>query len=125
MAKLIRKRDIIRGVRARWNGQYSRYQDHEVIGRNDNRRSIKEIRRDLERLDLETCPAADVVALLGTSWVENKCDECGEDRETLVQFGKDEDYDDRWQNICASCLASGVALLSDGSDNPAADQSKD
>jgi hypothetical protein len=94
--EIIRRRDIIRSVRDRWTTQY---------GQNDEKRKA------LAALDLETCSAADVVAVLGTSWVENECDECQKDLPVLMRFGEEPEYDARWQDLCVDCLKKAVVEI--------------
>jgi hypothetical protein len=81
----VRRRDVIRSVRDRWTAQYGHY--HE---KDDDEKT-----KALAALDLETCSAAAVVAVLGTSWVENECDECQKDVPVLMRFGEEPDYDNR------------------------------
>jgi hypothetical protein len=88
-------------VRDRWTAQYGHY--HE---KDDDEKT-----KALAALDLETCSAAAVVAVLGTSWVENECDECQKDVPVLMRFGEEPDYDNRWQDLCVDCLKKAVAEL--------------
>lgn len=111
----IHKRDIIREVRARWMKQYEHYPDGKVVGWAGNTRTTGDIRKALAALDLETCSSEDVDAAIGTTgWAKNECDECNGDFETILQLGQTPDYDNRWWNMCAGCLAkASLALPSD------------
>ncbi len=110
--RIITKRDVIRGMRSRWRDQYGQRRDDEVVGVGASRRSVKEIARDLERLNLDTCDAAEIDAIIGnSSWTENRCDECKKDSDVLVHMGDEPDYDMRWLSLCPDCIAAAVALL--------------
>lgn len=110
-ATAIHRRDIIRGVRARWLDQYKNYRADQTLGF-ANGRTVGVVRAALERLDLETCSAADVDAAIGASgWVKNGCDECDGDFPVLLRFGQEPDYDARWWSLCPDCLGKARDLL--------------
>jgi hypothetical protein len=109
--KLIHERDIIRGVRDRWREQYANYDAKHVLFANQRSgRTIGQTAAMLEALDLDTCSKADVDAIL-PRWADNNCDECGEHKKVLVNFGQEPDYDARWWDVCPSCLAKACDLV--------------
>jgi hypothetical protein len=103
-------RDVIRGVRDRFNGQYREYRDGYRFPAG---KTVGEIKAALAGLNLDTCSRADVDEAMGTltSWVSNACDECGAEHETLVRIGDEPDYDARWQDLCLSCLRKARDFL--------------
>lgn len=110
--KKIHKRDIIRGVRDRWMKQYANYPDDKTVGWASHLRTTGDIRKALAALDLETCSSEDVDAAIGTNnWAKNECDQCDGDFETVLQLGQEPDYEARWWNMCASCLAEASLAL--------------
>lgn len=112
MQTVIHKRDLILGVRDRWNEQYKTYDPMQVIGPRDHAEPVSVIRKRLSKLDLETCSEADVDKAIGvTEWAANKCDECGGNFETTIQVGNMPDYEARWVTLCAKCLSDAMKLL--------------
>jgi hypothetical protein len=108
-ARVVTKRDVIRGVRAGWNEQYRQYRDDERL-RGGSR--IGDIRARLAALDLDTCSEADVDAAIGAPrWAENRCDECNRDVERLVRIGDEPDYYAQWRDVCPDCIAQIARLL--------------
>jgi hypothetical protein len=104
-ARVITKRDVIRGVRARWNEQYARYRDDETLNPVGGRVAVGTVRARLAALDLETCTGADIDAAIGAPrWAENRCDECDKDVDRLVRIGDEPDYDARWRDVCPDCI---------------------
>src|SRR4051812_22293846 len=100
--KVIQRRDVIRGVRDRWNEQYGKWEGAALIGR--NREPVSAIRARLAALDLEKCSQADVDTAVGVDgWAKNKCDVCGRDVPVLMHIGEEPDYEARWQEICLDC----------------------
>ena len=71
------------------------------------------VREALRGLDLSACSEAEVVEAIGNnSWVSLTCDECGEDVERVVRVGaQEDDYDERWQELCAGCVARAEGML--------------
>lgn len=62
-------------------------------------------------LDPDTATPADVARVMNEHHVENRCDECEQDFDTLVQIGQEPDYDARWLCLCEGCLKSAASLL--------------
>ena len=112
-ANLIEKRDVIRTVRDRWNNQYRGYQDDYMLGYKSDKKSVGDIRRGLEALDLETCTEKDINNVIGpnTNWASIDCDGCGKNVDLAVRLGQEPDYEARWQDICPDCLSSALKFL--------------
>lgn len=101
--RVIRQRDMIRGVRARWRKQYP-----------DDSRQLAggltggEILARLSKLDLETCSAADVEEIIGNdSWTTHICDECGQTVADAVIIGR---HSDSSVQVCLPCIDRAAAL---------------
>lgn len=108
--RLIHKRDIIRGVRARWLIDYRDWKDTKLCTWCN--RTVGDIKKALADLDLETCSEEEVDKALGTKgWATNECDNCGQNVQTLAHFGDEPGYDARWQNLCIDCLKGGYEGL--------------
>ncbi len=100
-AEAFTERDVIRGVPKRWRAQYP-----------ENKGDKHAIWVALKRLDLETCTAADVDAVIGNgSWTRIDCDGCGNKVDTAVTVGQEPDYDSSTATICAVCLQQAVEAL--------------
>ena len=68
----------------------------------------------MSKLIPETCTVKEfTTAIDHPSWAENRCDECGEDFDTILHIGEDVDYDARWQCLCAGCLMKAVGVLAE------------
>lgn len=92
--------------------QYEHYKDDYLFGRRGNHRTAGNIRKALAALDLETCSSADVDEAIGVDgWAKNECDQCNGDFETVLHLGQEPDYEARWWNMCASCLAEAALSL--------------
>ena len=101
---VLTKREAIKDSRPRWKRQYADYPDDRKVGWAN--KTAGEIRSDLDALDLETCGSDDIDAAMGTTgWAVIDCDECGQEKETLVRIGDELEYDARWQDLCEDCLA--------------------
>ena len=99
---VLTKREAIKNSRPRWKRQYSDYADDRKVEWAD--KTAGEIRRDLDVLDLETCGSDDIDAAIGTTgWAVIDCDECGQEKETLVRM--------RWQELCEDCLILALGTL--------------
>jgi len=106
--RLIHERDTIRTVRNRWTEQYKKYDDgHRFAFGN---KTVGQIRRELETLDLETCSAGAVEKVIGNdSWGAIKCCECRTPHPTLVSI---DTYGGEYEvGLCLSCLADGIKML--------------
>ena len=118
--QIITQRDIIREAPERWRAQYcsSGQWDRErvlmffgaVTGQN---RSREVVFNALQKLDLATCSAGEVDAIVGnTSWTDLKCDECGNRRcKLVIQLGEPPDYDSRTVHVCPDCLRQAADVL--------------
>ena len=63
-------------------------------------------------LDPENCTVEQFNEALGVGhWTENRCDECGEDFDTLVHVGQEVDYEARWVELCKGCLLKAAEVL--------------
>jgi hypothetical protein len=103
--KVITQRDVIRRVCVRW---------YETYGPGLNRHGRTEWRHGedktrifvkLSALDLETCTAEAVNAIIGnSSWTDLTCDCCAKKVRLVVQFGDDPDYDSRTAHACWDCI---------------------
>ena len=108
--QVITKRDVIRGVRDKWLGQYRASPDEARL-RWDHQRTFGDVRRSLGALDLEACESTDIDRAIGvTDWASLKCDECSADCELLVRIGDEPDYDNRWIDVCVNCLRTAVKM---------------
>lgn len=68
----------------------------------------------LQLLAPEDRTAETMIAIIGnTSWTDFRCDECEQNQDVLVHLGDAPDYDAKWQDLCQSCLAKGLALFLD------------
>ena len=105
--RVVSTRSEIRSVADRFRKQYKGYygkgscsfapggqQDHE------------DVERRLRALDVDTATPDDVERIIGnSSWVEVRCDECGDACESVVLVGEDnDDPDDRNARVCGRCL---------------------
>lgn len=113
--KIISVRDVIRDVPAHFRDSYARYNlDHKFPS---HTLTVGEILKNLAAIDVETASRADVDAAMGktppNSWTILDCDCCGKSVDQVVRFGDGPDYEARWQDLCADCLAFGQALLRD------------
>lgn len=115
---IIRKRDIIRNMRKRWEKQYHSYKpDFElgILSLDVNGKlecpsgiTVRRVRAALATLDLETCSAEDINTIIGNdSWTSNKCDECEQDCEVLLELSS---YGEHFY-ICAKCLEESLKML--------------
>jgi hypothetical protein len=115
--EIIQQRDIIREVHHRWTEQYKQYPADQKIGIREKAEPVGVIRKRLAALNLDVCSVADVdKALDTTGWADNECDECHKSFPVLVRLGGTPDYDSRWQDLCAGCLAKAAELAA--STNP-------
>ena len=102
----------------------SALQRHREAYPNDNYRYFNgqtagEVRQRIARLDLETCTAAELDAVMvGSGWGSNECDVCGEDAPVLVRIGDEPDYDNRWQDVCEACLRKAVDMMATATPKP-------
>ena len=106
---VIRKRDLIRGVRNRWRKQYQRQIADRTDPLHNNSARVDDA---LFRLDVEACSESDVDAAIGVAgWVANRCDFCDRDMDALIQLGQEPDYEARYVDICSACLSKASDSL--------------
>jgi len=68
-----------------------------------------QMRDALSALDLETCSAGDMAAIIGNpSWARLECDHCETDVEAVVRIGSEPDDDARWQDLCKNCISEAL-----------------
>jgi hypothetical protein len=102
---LVTKRDLIKNVANRWREQYP-----EVNSGKHSR--FVQTYRDLLALDLGTCTADEVDAVIGnSSWTRNECQSCGDDVDAAVIVGQEPDYESATARLCKSCLQAALDLL--------------
>lgn len=116
--EVITKRDVIRGVKERWEEQYRDYApDFKFITASPNVRTktVGEVREALEKLDLETCSSEDVDKAMGGigGWANNCCSECGKDSQFLIHIGEQPDYEAQWVELCVLCMEKALKTLKD------------
>lgn len=101
-------RDMIRGVADAWKEQYK----HGGSWSSTFDGSSKAVWSRLKALDVETATVADVEAIIGNaSWTSLKCNQCGQEVDTVVQLGESPDYESRTVDVCADCLRAAFALI--------------
>ena len=67
---------------------------------------------ELEALDKDKATAQDVAAIIGNeSWTSLKCDECGNETETVVQVGQEPEYDSHTACLCVPCVKTAAGLV--------------
>lgn len=95
MISIITQRDVIRTVPNGFEAQYG----------HDRRRWGKVIDA-LNALDVETCSASDITAIIGNDgWTSLYCEECDARAEALVRIGDEPDYQACWIDLCPACVA--------------------
>ena len=66
----------------------------------------------MKTLDLASCTVAQFNdAMEVTHWLDNRCDECDGDFDTVVQLGQEPDYESKTVEICMDCLVKSIQLL--------------
>lgn len=65
-----------------------------------------------ELIALGPNPSANTIdTIIGnTSWTHIKCDNCGEDKEIVIQIGQPKDYESNTVKICVICLDKAIAV---------------
>lgn len=107
MLKLITKQSKVKPAIERFLKVYPQY--HKQFG--DTGYWSKDRFDAISTLNPDTATPADIERTMNSSWSENRCDECQEDFDTLVQIGQEPDYDARWLCLCEGCLMSAASLL--------------
>lgn len=114
--KLIKQRDVIREVVAAFARTFAQHMDNADIFPDGETPKQKLAR--LKALDLETCDAAAVDAIVGNpSWTWVECDECVMQNqamhprlEVVVEFERGE----KSVRVCAVCMARALSQLGNG-----------
>jgi hypothetical protein len=107
----VHQRDIIRAAPALWLRQYSGSWSDAKLPWN-SAKTYGQVWRDLAALDLETCTPEDIDAAIGTTgWAANCCDECRDSFPVTLRICDEPDYEAKWQDLCAGCLAKAVDML--------------
>ena len=86
--------DVIKNAPERWRKQHAHYTDHVRT-------------TNTEQLCALVWPftAAQVNSIIGNdSWTTMCCDICHSDEPVLIRVGDVPDCDNRWQDICKSCV---------------------
>lgn len=108
--KIVTFADETRDVAERYRGQYPDRNARPAFGPAETNHGQRY--DELAALTDETRTRQSVAAIIGNdSWATMSCDECGLERDTLVRFGDDPDYEARWQDLCSDCLCAGLDLL--------------
>ena len=110
--KLISIKADIKGIREQY---YEQYKD-ELEGDFRALSTLydpKLIYKSLLNLDLDTATAKDITKIMGNdSWADpTQCDECGEEKEMVVQLGEEPDYESATAIICYDCLKAALDLI--------------
>jgi hypothetical protein len=99
--KIIHAKDLWPDVPMRWKGTYGRYEP----GSHHHNITLQ-----LEALSPEDLTGEKIEAIIGnTSWTRISCDICGEEKDTLLHIGDCPGYDQRWVDMCRTCLDKAVA----------------
>ena len=102
---LITQRGLIRDVARRWHEQYGDKWD----GFGEDKTAIG---RKLLALDVNTCSADDVKAIIGnSSWTETRCNGCGLYVDAAVSVGEPPDYESSTATLCRPCVEAALALF--------------
>lgn len=109
--RIVTQRDLIRGVAAKWRGQYQyAIENPEKDARWHTGETKASIWAALKALDLETATADDVRRIIGNdSWTSLRCDECGTETEQVLMFGTS-GYESSTHSLCAKCVHAAFAL---------------
>lgn len=103
--KLLTERDLIRSVAKRWRQQYDKlYNGMPMcpfkLG----------MLQDIESLNVETCSAGDVKAVIGNdSWTELRCEECGNRVKSVVIAGGS--LGSKSIYLCCECVTAAHGLI--------------
>lgn len=105
--KLITERMLIGQVAERFRRQYGARLDSPLY----DGRVPRLMLAALESLDKETATAADVSLICGNdSWVQIKCDECGESVDAVIRVGQEPDYDSSTASLCFGCVRAAATI---------------
>jgi len=108
--KLVTIRSQIREVSRLWDERYA-------SSLNARPKHI-EIGNKLREIDVETATTKNVEDIIGNkTWIgPNKCDECKNEFDAVIELGEDEDYESRTTYICLNCLNTAAKVLGDSID---------
>ena len=105
--RVITRRKLIEAVAQRWQSHYLR--DGQWSKFAGNSESIYYL---LLKLDLKTCPASDVDAIIGNdSWTTMTCDQCRKPVDAVVEVGAPPDYESSTAKLCFTCIKSSMERL--------------
>ena len=107
---LMTERDRVRDVAELWRKTYQR---NGAFPKQDDRYIDKGAAyASLLGLDLETCSAADVEAIIGNrSWTSLRCDACAADVAAVIIVGQAPDLESNSVSRCVACLREAAALV--------------
>jgi ribosomal protein S14 len=105
---LVTKTQKIKDVAASWHRQY--YKKSQRCIPDADKAAIYEALLALH----EGASEDQVAEAIGNrSWTSNRCSECGNDVEALVQVGEEPSYESITAWLCGDCINRAAALLND------------
>lgn len=96
------------------NRQHIQKQFDHWLGRTWPYANLQAIADRLRSLDPEHCTGDEVAAITGgdnSRWSKPPCDECGTEKDALVQVGQEPDYESSTASICKDCLIKALSLF--------------
>jgi hypothetical protein len=100
--KYLSTRNNIRTVAARWEETYRHWLNDSTKGK---------ILDQLKALNTETATAKDIFDIIGNwSWTSISCDECGDDKDAVIELGQEPDYESATAHVCIDCLQKAMEL---------------
>lgn len=111
--RIVNRREAIKLAIENFISTYSRYDRNSTMTWTKG----KPLSYFLDRvaaLDAESCSVENLNAALdkdGSTWGRNECDQCGGDFENIIRIGDEPEYDERWQDLCVSCLKDAIEML--------------
>lgn len=109
--KIITQRQLIRNVANRWREQYFKLDDS-LDDIPVNGKSKRQIQTELDSLDKEIATAQDINNIIGNgSWTRLRCDECGQEVETVLRVGEEPDYESQTACLCVSCVHAAQTIV--------------
>jgi len=94
--KLFTKQEKIKNIVKRWKYQYPKD------------------KKDITEKLIQANPTTEdeIAKIIGNrTWTTNRCDECGEDKDVLIQLGQEPDYESSTACICLNCLKKALKLI--------------
>lgn len=104
--RIVKRDDCVMDVPKQYRKQYANYDRNYRFSNNKTGLTLGET---VAALDAATT-VAEIRAIL-PHWCALECDECGEDVEQVIRFGEEPDYEARWQDLCAACVAKAAEAL--------------